>query len=245
MDQQIYAKSLQADLINTLTHIHQMSNFASSDITATAVENFISNHNVDDYGHELPPLDNAAGLDGAIRLEDGSGLKAAKRLEDAEASMGTSPDGTNNNESHSCVCLEPYGEAHTALEITACSHLVGKPCLTRWLNSTCPNANTCPYCRHPLSSRSNAQPSQIDTQDEGTQMWTQVEQTVAKLVRLCVQLCTQRREQYEGECTLGGVLEDVLNEVNFEFFLNDVGYCLEYMEATELWVLVRCVEWHS
>jgi hypothetical protein len=219
-EQQIHARSLQTDLINLGTGISQMTISAPSNAIASVVENAESKHNVDDYGRNIAAL----------------------------ALSSTAPDGTNKNESHyCCICLEAYEEAHaaqeahTAFEITACSHMVGKSCLSRWLNCPSPNANTCPYCRKQLFERPESQPSQIDTLEEVTQLWTRVEHTMAKLL----QLCEQRRERFGCQGTIGGVLREFLKEVNYEFFLNDVGCCLEYVEGPEPWVLLRSVDWHA
>ena len=225
MEQQACIKLLQTDLTEYLTRIYRITTFASSPVTTTAVENAESDHNVDDYGC------------------------------DVRAIGSTAPDGTDN-ESHCGICLEPYEEAHTedvhpeevqteevhiAFEIAACSHRVGKSCLSHWLNCTTPNANTCPYCRQTLFSRPEPQPPERNTLLEVMQLWIQVEQTITELM----EFCEQWQDRLDCQAAIHGFLQDVLSEVNYDFFLNDVGYCLEYLEEPKPWVLVRSVDWHG
>lgn len=212
VEQQIRARSLQTDLIDLLTRMDQMTISASSNVTTTALKNAESDHNVEDYGRDIPP----------------------------RAIVSTALDG-RNNETNCCICLEPYSEAHAAFEITACQHVVGKACLSSWLNCTSLNANTCPHCRKSLFSRPESLPSQLNTLEVFTQLWTRVKQTMAQLV----ELCEQRQERSGYQATVGRFLRDLLNEVKYEFFLSDVNYCLEYLEGSPPWVLLRSVSWHT
>jgi hypothetical protein len=51
---------------------------------------------------------------------------------------------------HCSICTEQYSEGHRAFSLTICGHTFGKACISRWVNSTSRNANTCPYCRRTL-----------------------------------------------------------------------------------------------
>jgi hypothetical protein len=48
------------------------------------------------------------------------------------------------------ICTEPYTDGHPAFSLTICGHIFGKACISRWVNSTSRNANTCPHCRRTL-----------------------------------------------------------------------------------------------
>ena len=66
--------------------------------------------------------------------------------------MATASD--DRDQSQRCyICLQVYTALHPAFTTTKCSHIIGKPCLTCWLNNTSRNANLCPHCRTPLCER--------------------------------------------------------------------------------------------
>jgi hypothetical protein len=60
-----------------------------------------------------------------------------------------------------CICLDPYSSAsHPAFQLTKCGHVVGKPCLAMWLNSTSTNSNLCPCCRTTICRRRSRRPAE-------------------------------------------------------------------------------------
>lgn len=109
---------LQDDIVSQLTRLAQLN--SEMDIE---LENIGPDHNLDDFGHELPPT------------------------------AMTEPSDHRYQSLRCCICLEGYTCAHQPFLIVACRHTVGKPCLAQWLNSTCRSANLCPHCRTPLCQR--------------------------------------------------------------------------------------------
>lgn len=238
--QQTRTRSLRTDLINLLTRMYHMTIFASSDVTDAAIEDADAAYNVDDYGRDISLLDDAAGLNDSAALERAPRLETAARFEDKGTTTSTSLD-DRSDRAHCCICLELFSESHAAFEIIACGHMVGKSCLSRWLNCTSPNANTCPCCRKQLFERPQPQPSHVSTLEEATQLWGEVEQTMAELL----QLCEQRQRHFMPQVTIGALLVPVLNQVNYDLFLDDVGYFLEYEEGRVPSVLSHTVHWHT
>lgn len=80
--------------------------------------------------------------------------------------------------------------------------------------------------------------AQFQTLEAFNKLWDRVGQTMAHLE----DLCEQRRFGPQAATQFVG---DFLLEVNYECFLNDIGYCVKYAGAAPLAVRVRRVNWHT
>lgn len=113
-------ESLQDEIFRQLTRFEQLLSNPRRD---SELENVGPDHDVDDFGLEIP------------------------------LTRRTTASDDRDQSQRCIICLESYTTTHAAFSITDCEHTVGKPCLARWLNSTSRNANLCPYCRKPLCDR--------------------------------------------------------------------------------------------
>lgn len=92
------------------------------------------------------------GLDPAdIRLEDLLDVYDLVPVGEGRAFLGRLPDADLNdfpNDATCTICMEPFGGTEDS-EIPVqlpCRHLVGRKCISRWLESK----NSCPFCRRVL-----------------------------------------------------------------------------------------------
>lgn len=172
-------------------------------------ENIGPDHNVDDYGRD-------------IYLRDCS----YTQLDDRD------------DKSRCCICLEPYTAAHTAFEITACKgrHIVGKSCLSTWLNGTTLNANTCSQCRVELFERRALRPA-IEPNNEAYSRLLRALDTFRNLERL--------RNELFGPESAAGFLWNVIYGVNYESFQNDTHLCLDHVDGPRPRLGIRGVSLHN
>lgn len=215
MEQQSCARKIRTEFIHVLTRMDELVASYWSNIRDTAIEIISTGRNVEDFGRDISPQET-----------DNSAL-----------------DG-RNDESHCCVCLEPYQAAHTPFEITACRHSVGKACLSAWLNCTSLNPNTCPCCRKELFQRLDLHLAASMAAQFGDPEWFELCIRISKAKRHFERL-GELREQLLGHRAAVEFLGCIVHEVNFEFFENDVNYCLEYVSESPQRVGIRIVNWHS
>jgi hypothetical protein len=45
------------------------------------------------------------------------------------------------------ICMDPYHEGHVAARLPSCKHVIGKPCLLKWLLGGMEGSHRCPICR--------------------------------------------------------------------------------------------------
>jgi hypothetical protein len=123
-----------------------------------------------------------------------------------------------------CICLQAYTALHSAFIITQCSHIIGKPCLARWLNSTSRNANLCPHCRTPLCERRPRGPAGMDltTLNEQRSISERLGSAIIMLGDL-----EKLREELFGVHLAAEYIKKAVDDLNFRLFENDVGFCLE------------------
>jgi hypothetical protein len=51
-------------------------------------------------------------------------------------------------EYHECpIFMEPYHENHVAARLPKCKHVIGQPCLLKWLRRDMDGSHRCPLCR--------------------------------------------------------------------------------------------------
>ncbi|KAF1923633.1 uncharacterized protein M421DRAFT_310604 [Didymella exigua CBS 183.55] len=173
-------------------------------------ENVGPDHNVNDYGRDVI-LHNSSSA-----VSDG-----------------------RDDRSRCCFCLEPYSTIHTAFEITACAHSVGKACLSTWLNSSSLNANTCPHCREELFERRARRPAAHPNDGELEQLDTRFWREIDRLWELA-----KSRDELGPEAATR-FFRSVIAEINYTFFENDVSFCLEYVGGPRSTLNIQSGSWHN
>jgi hypothetical protein len=146
-----------------------------------------------------------------------------------------------------CICLEPYTETHAPFLTATCNHTLGKPCLTRWLNGTAPNANLCPHCRTPLCPRRARRPVDLLNNPPRAHLpvWAKLNQAVGKMAAL-----ESLTKGFFGEMVAGRFRAQAMEELNFRLFEGDVGFVFgdgvggEVFGGGGRWGLGR-MEWHG
>lgn len=120
------ADLLIEDIIRILTHLDVL---ISEEHNERGLENVGVDHNVNDLGRLVPTHSKRIG-------------------EEAH-------DAQQEDQSFDCfICLDAYDcTTHPAFLLSACGHIVGKPCFAIWLNGSSKNSNLCPYCRTTLCTR--------------------------------------------------------------------------------------------
>ncbi|KAF1843743.1 uncharacterized protein K460DRAFT_287338 [Cucurbitaria berberidis CBS 394.84] len=99
------------------------------------LENVGPDHSVDDFGREV--------------------LQQIKFFADTDADA-------NDHAVRCCICLDGYdAKTHTGFLVAQCGHIIGKPCLSTWLNSIAKNSNLCPCCRTRLCERRHRRPKPL------------------------------------------------------------------------------------
>ncbi|KZM22633.1 uncharacterized protein EKO05_0009551 [Ascochyta rabiei] len=176
----------------------------------TELENIGPDHNVSDHGQEVSP-----------------------------SPTHTHPDARDHSK-RCCICLEPYTNTiiHRAFRITACNHVIGKPCLAHWLNSTTRNANRCPHCRTPLFERRARQPVGMTPAALAQQrtLADRVSRTIA-VIRDVEKL----QMELFGSVVANAYITETMDELNYRLFQTDVEFCVVRRGAE--WVAGRFT-WH-
>jgi hypothetical protein len=125
---------LADDMVKMLTRLELLTPLPTND---AELENVGADHNVDDFGRDISN-------DSAVLSADDEG--------DA-----------NDRSQPCCICLDAYDiELHPRFLLNACNHIIGKPCLTTWLNGISQNSNLCPHCRTKLCERRPRRPKPVD-----------------------------------------------------------------------------------
>lgn len=193
--------------------IHQLTclkRLRDASSTDVELENVGADHNVDDHGHEASPRNSSI-----------------------------EPDECHQRR-RCCICLESYTADHPAFQITRCKHVVGKTCLSTWLNGTTLNANSCPHCRKVLCARRPRQPADFPGTDESNRIGTRLKCALELLGEL-----ERLQNEIFGAAAAAEFLGKAIDGVNYEFFVNDIDYYLDYEAAPRPRWGVRMVDWHS
>jgi hypothetical protein len=177
------------------------------------LENVGPDHTVDDYGHNVTTCESNA------------------------KSFPDEYDHTNR----CCICLEAYTTQHTAFLITQCKHIIGKSCLSQWLNSTWKNANLCPHCRTSLCERRARQPVDITSMMVSEQRY--ITDRLQRVIFMMGDVEMLYGELF-GTNVAFELLKGAIDTLNYRLFENDIGFCLEYEAAAAFRWGVRRVNWH-
>ncbi|KAH6621787.1 hypothetical protein C7974DRAFT_397141 [Boeremia exigua] len=127
-----------------------------------------------------------------------------------------------------CICFDPYdNNAHQPVGVTSnseCDHVFGRQCLESWLDSTCPNKNTCPVCRRKWYTRSSTgQPSPRDT-------------NTSQVLALPALAAISRRDNSESRTLQRSPLRNLihaLDDVNVSQHVEQLLSNIEALEALE------------
>lgn len=141
-----------------------------------------------------------------------------------------------------CICLDTY-TSHPAFKLSQCSHVIGKPCLATWLNSTAKNSNTCPFCRAELCTRRvrkiSARTEALQTEQE------ELDRCLARALGLLEDVDRLANTIYGdgAHATLASWTGDAVVEINRRCFENGVMFGFTRNAGVGLgWRLVR-VDW--
>lgn len=80
--------------------------------------------------------------------------------------------------------------------------------------------------------------SQLQTLEAFNEPWYRLGQMISRLEQLCEQ-------RLFGPQAAAQFVRGFLLEVNYDCFLHDIGYCMEYVDDAPLAVRVRRVNWHT
>lgn len=122
--------ALTDEIFRILSRVEALLPDATNDVE---LENVGPDHNVNHFGRDVP--------------------------QDTEPLAGMDKPDANDPSIRCCICLDGYNAAtHPGFLVSRCKHIIGKPCLSTWLNSTSGNSNLCPYCRTQLCERRRRRP---------------------------------------------------------------------------------------
>ncbi|KAH7085264.1 hypothetical protein BKA63DRAFT_13810 [Paraphoma chrysanthemicola] len=175
------------EFLRVLKRLDSLRSILQSD--EVELENVGPDHDIHEFGFQVPFP--------SLSSHDDASSAADKTI---APNLTNDPDPTNR----CCICLNPYSPLHPAFNLTACTHTIGLPCLSTWLNSTAANATSCPYCRTLLCKRRARQPSSRsrDAYAEGMGLVHKFERArglLADLDGLCAMVCGGREGRWFGE----------------------------------------------
>ncbi|KAF2252410.1 hypothetical protein BU26DRAFT_256612 [Trematosphaeria pertusa] len=185
------------------------------------MENIGPDHDIDDFGREIQ-------LSAAdAKLQEGNAL-------------GQEVD-EHDHTRRCCICLEAYhGPEHPAFFLTRCGHIVGKPCMANWLNSTARNANLCPHCRTPQCARRPRRPVRrsLAEREEQGELELRLRRS-GDLMRSVSEIhgCLYGREAVRDW------FDDAMRALNERFFFEGVGFVFVADESTEVGWRLRRADW--
>jgi hypothetical protein len=211
LERQLFNRCVELLQADIIRILTRMDQMHTALWTDVELENVGPDHDVDDYGFEVTPRD----------------------------SRSTTLDPYDDT-SHCCICLVPYTSAHTAFEITACRHTVGKACLSTWLNGTSLNANTCPQCRAELFKRRDLQPVAHSNDAE----FAQLDIELLRAMDIFGELERLQDEMFGPEAA-AEFFEKLTREINYNFFENDISFMVVSEDGTRPVLGVRRVDWHN
>lgn len=136
-----------------------------------------------------------------------------------------------------CICLSPWTSTHPPFRTSACAHIIGKPCLARWLNSTARNSNLCPCCRAVLCERRARKPKTVAVGEH--------EAISSRVGRAIISLGDFEKTQLElfGVGRADDYMRGAMEAINYRLFEGGVGFCMQCDWAARRWG-VRRVRWH-
>ncbi|KAF2130114.1 hypothetical protein P153DRAFT_418841 [Dothidotthia symphoricarpi CBS 119687] len=208
--------ALAEEVVSTLHALEMWGPRSDGDVK---LENIGPDHNVEDFGREV--------------------LRTGSEMDD---NIDTAkPDDPDPDPSQRCgVCLDAYTSSHPAFLISACNHIIGKPCLDTWLNGTAQNANLCPFCRMQMCERRARRPT-----GPSTNIFAEQNALVNRLTRALLLL--QDMDILLTEFFAGGYagswLADTMCGVNMRLFENGVGFAFVQDEMEDLGWRLRRVDW--
>ena len=139
------------EFVRTLT---QWDERVTNDLADHELENVGPDHDIKTIGEDVKPSPVQYGVCTGFSPHSPTPslpLSTPTEVMSMEALMNESDDGYDDEDSEDrrcSICIEPYIiDTHRAFRLTACGHVFGKNCLSRWVNSIARNANTCPQCR--------------------------------------------------------------------------------------------------
>ncbi|KAE8844988.1 hypothetical protein PTNB73_02958 [Pyrenophora teres f. teres] len=98
-----------------------------------------------------------------------------------------------------CICLAQYnGTTHSAFRLDACNHIMGKPCIEAWLNSTATNSTLCPHCRTCICTRRPRRPKISSATTEIVEEYTGLKRHIKRVVALAEEASKVYFEVYNG-----------------------------------------------
>lgn len=143
-----------------------------------------------------------------------------------------------------CICLDTYNTTtHPGFLVSRCNHIIGKPCLSTWLNSTSCNSNLCPYCRaqlcerrtrrprHPLSATTAEQHALVDRLHRAMDLL----EDVARLFD----------EIFQTRVTEGQWFDDAMEALNRSLFESGMGFGFVSDGFERVVWRLRRVDWGS
>jgi hypothetical protein len=170
------------------------------------LENVGPDHEVNDFGSDV------AATDPAVSELKGILCKA----------LNLKTDDKLDHTQRCCICLDDY-TTHQAVKLFLCNHVIGKDCLSTWLNSTMENSNQCPFCRTALCARRARQPSTRAADLCNVELNAMIARIRVEL-QLIADIDYLANTIYNGgdKATVGAWIADVNREMNRHFFENHV-----------------------
>ncbi|KAI2483294.1 hypothetical protein Ptr902_05611 [Pyrenophora tritici-repentis] len=158
-------------MLTTLTQLDMLNQEIMHD---TEMENVGSDHDINDFGQVVPSH--------RMRLR---GKEEVSQERDHSVLC--------------CICLAQYdGTKHTAFRLNVCDHIIGKPCMDAWLNSTSNNSTLCPHCRAHICTRRPRRPTISNATAEMLEDRTRLQTHIMRAVDLAAQASEVYFDVYSG-----------------------------------------------
>ncbi|KAJ4300743.1 hypothetical protein N0V90_002831 [Kalmusia sp. IMI 367209] len=253
---------LENEFIRILT---EWDNVPATQLDLHELENVGPDHDIDDLGQDLidehPEDRNTSPTENSLAASDSNGeptpissafpspVPSPASPTVPKDTVTTTPVDDYGHYQLCCICFEPYSDTHQAFILGPCSHVVGKLCLSNWVNSTTGNANLCPQCRAPLCTRRPRRALPIVPTLEKPTMsasWTRsiLQERLHCATELYVELGNVFGSLW-GPGSQDKFFDECMRYLNERFFLGDMRFSVVLDQTSAVQWRLQRANWHS